>query len=354
MGSVSLRLLVSLEFSDGILTNQYRLFIYSEPLQSIAESHLQGFKYGQRNGDTIASQLNYQFSLQISYISGKNLDFVRDKSKQFVYELLQRKQQFLRNGAWTVYLQATAFAEGLDYEEGEEHKNLPSWNVLEKGSGAHLDFSLVMSTHRFMRAVLFKKYGELPQEGMLDRIFARDVPLRPIFYYGVFFEGLICFHFARQTDGDEFLRKGEAALKLFKALTKCSTWNFENIMLLLEAENMNFSGYDEQASQSYDGAIRSSHEHKFIHLEAVSAESAAAFYYDRDHHKKSYALYRHAVHCYNKWGAFAVARRVENEFQGKFGANFDTYDPAADALMASLLAPTNGSSKRRGPANENP
>lgn len=118
-----------------------------------------------------------------------------------------------------------------------------------------------------MRAFLFQQYDDLPQDGLLDRIFEKNVPLRVIFHYGVFYEGLVSFHFARQTDGNEYHRKGESALKFFRGLYKRNKWNFENKYLTLEAEMMNVSGYHDQASQLYEDAIKSAHDHKFVHEE---------------------------------------------------------------------------------------
>jgi predicted ATPase len=61
----------------------------AEPLQSISESHLLGFKLGQRNGDVVSGRLNYLFYLQIFYMSGQSLHVTREKSKKFSQELVQ-------------------------------------------------------------------------------------------------------------------------------------------------------------------------------------------------------------------------------------------------------------------------
>jgi len=351
LGTLALRLLDKINaqrYTSAVIALVGTLVSWvAEPLQSIADSHLLGYKYGQRNGDVVSSSLNYQFYLQVLYFSGQSLSTVRIKTREFGHELLQRKQVFGYNGACLLYQQSAALIEGMDFvEEGEE--NLPSWENLKSRAGpnsANRDFCLVFACQQYTRAFLFQQYNQIPQEGLLDRITAKSVPLRPIFYGGVFFEGLVSFRLARQTDGEENRRKGEAALVFMRNWAKCNKWNFENKYLLLEAEMMNFSGYHDQACQLYEDAIRSSNEHKFVHEEAMGSELAASLFFEMGRHQKSYSFYLHSVDCYKKWGALAIVKRVENDILYKFGSGFVQVESIDDSL-ASIFA-QKGSSKRR-------
>ena len=116
-------------------------------MQSIADSHLLGYQYGQRNGDLVSGALNYQFYLQISFFSGQSLPVARVKSRDFAHELLQRKQQFLLNGSSLLHLQAVALIEGLEFVEEENSTDkLPTWDDIAKSqAGSNLDFSFVVS-----------------------------------------------------------------------------------------------------------------------------------------------------------------------------------------------------------------
>ena len=145
MGSVSLKV-CSADFCICTifeLISSFDIFL-SEPLQSIAESHLLGYDYGQRNGDIVSGRLNYQFYGLINFVSGQNLADCRDKSREFAHELLRCKQKFMLRGTWAIYLQAVAFIEGLDFTEKEDNPNeLPTWENLAVGeTGSHLDFSV--------------------------------------------------------------------------------------------------------------------------------------------------------------------------------------------------------------------
>ena len=112
-----------------------------------------------------------------------------------------------------------------------------------------------------------------------------------------------------------------------------------------EAEMMHLSGYHDQASGLYEEAVRLAHQHKFVHEEAIASEQAAAFYHARGLHQKAHAFYTHSVGCYKRWGATAVAARVENDMQGKFGS--DIVQGQADEFLASIAAPNEGSSRKR-------
>jgi predicted ATPase len=291
-----------------------------EPLQSIPESHLVGYHHGQRGGDVWSSTVNYLLYLQIIYLSGQSLSHVRKKIWAFALELLQRKQQFMFYGMRVLYLQILALIEGLDFKEEEDAQHaLPSWeNSLKSGAGKNLDMLLVFSTHQLMRSFLFKQYDNLPEGGILNHITGSSVPLRPIFYYGILFEGLISFHLMRQTDREEYQKKGEAALVFMRKWSKCNKWNFECKYLLLEAEMMYSSGYHEQAEQLYRQSILSANEHKFVHIEAIACEAAATFYCHRGLQQKAHSFFARSVQCYKKWGALAVAGRVEKDMTKRF------------------------------------
>jgi len=64
----------SLKYKSAVVLVVYQtIFWYNEPLQSIAESHLMGYKAGQQLGDLLFSSWNLQLSIILNYIGGHNL-----------------------------------------------------------------------------------------------------------------------------------------------------------------------------------------------------------------------------------------------------------------------------------------
>lgn len=98
-----------------------------------------------------------------------------------------------------------------------------------------------------------------------------------------------------------------------------SEWNFKNKMLLLQAEfHYSMKNYS-MATICYKASIEAAHKHKFIHEEAIANELAGIFFLDLGQRKKSLSCLKQSTACYQAWGAFAVARRVESFIEKEFG-----------------------------------
>ena len=106
------------------------------------------------------------------------------------------------------------------------------------------------------------------------------------------------------------------------------------------------SGYHGQASQLYRDAVRLANEHKFLHEEAVAAELAGVHAHQQGLREDAVAYLLHSVKCYRSWGAVALARRVEAFISGSFNLGAMNLK-AAEGFLASVLAPTESSSRKR-------
>jgi len=142
----------------------------------------------------------------------------------------------------------------------------------------------------------------LEANNLSDIVLAKKLPPQPIVLFGLYFEGLISFQFARRSkDSAKWTAKGEAILDIFKGCSENCPWNWENKMLILEAERAAILGKDHEAESWYIRSIRSAKEHRFIHEQGIASELAGMFFYERGLHQK-------ASHCYNEWGALAVSK----------------------------------------------
>lgn len=122
-------------------------------------------------------------------------------------------------------------------------------------------------------------------------------------------------------------------------------------MLLLEAESLFATGEFDQVRSLYDSAVLSAREHKFVHEEAIASELAGIFYHETGHRQESFSYLMHSINCYDKWGAHAVARRVETVIQSYFGIDLDPFSSSSVAVdttsLDHLFAKCRGSQKRR-------
>jgi hypothetical protein len=175
--------------------------------------------------------------------------------------------------------------------------------------------------------------------------------LTPYFIMGYFFEGLASFQLARlDNKSANWIEQGRSSLERLRHWSEYSSWNRENRLLLLEAEDMYTEGLFVLAESLYDSAIRSAHEHKFIHEEAIACELAGTFYHERRFHQTSYPYFLLSIERYKQWGAFAVARRVQTYVKVNFrNMDIDQLVSAgsnAETSLEYLFASRHGSKRR--------
>ncbi len=130
----------------------------------------------------------------------------------------------------------------------------------------------------------------------------------------VFFQGLAAFHLSRsENDSSYWLSIGEESLVRFRSWLKYSEWNFENKVLLLEAE-MHFSkGENDAAEKKYQAAIESARRHRFVHEQGLSNEFLSMFYKSRCKEEMERESMLNAAECYGLWGANGLL--AESRFQ---------------------------------------
>ena len=162
--------------------------------------------------------------------------------------------------------------------------------------------------------------------------------LRLALLVGIFFDGLVAFQCARRAvdkdSREKWYKRGVSSSKMLLSFSVHSSWNWENKALLLAAEKLYTDGDFDSAASTYDKAICSANEHRFVHEEAIASELAGDFYYERNFHEKSIPFFKHSLKCYMKWGATAVALRLQNDLEVKFGLGEVQNMPTNDLLKA--------------------
>merc|ERR1719416_138144 len=103
---------------------------------------------------------------------------------------------------------------------------------------------------------------------------------------------------------------GILSISKFETWSRECEWNFENMLLLLQAEHQFATGRMTEAGYTYELAIASAKEHRFVHEEALSCELAGIFYRCRGMMEESYWYFQKAVKCYKSWGAAGKAKAL--------------------------------------------
>ena len=322
------------------------IFWASEPLHSIVDAHILGHRAGQQSGDIVIALKNLILSILNNYGAGQSLDAVQKSIMDFIANI-HGLEIFLASPV-LLLSQITILRDGLDAAFVE---NLPSENEILSDTRTGPSISTAGKIHHLTRAFLFHQADDVSLRIDISRAVAENChQLNPDILMGYFFEGLASFQLARQSSGAEcanLVEKGLSTLKRMRNLSEHSVWNWENKMLLLEAESLYTEGnLFESAGLLYDKAIQSAHEHKFIHEEAIASELAGNFYHERGFHDKSYSYFAHSVKSYEKWGARAVAKRLESDITRKTGTAIHLLESSADKTLDHLFATSGDSSKK--------
>ena len=325
------------------------------PLQAIADAHRQGYEVGERSGDYLYSNLNYTTIISSRYLAGENLSTVRKEYRDYFLKMQGKSNQsFIGWGNSSLnHLQCVILQDGEERLNEERVDDVPGLKAVMVDSGKPDEtVSMIDKVFFMQRLFFFRRFDDISFDAIniSEEIFEKKHFLRPPLLLGIFFEGLLAFQCARRESNglrkEEWMRRGESASKRMRCLSDHLAWNWENKSLLLIAEKMYTDGNFDQAASCYDKAVRSANEHRFIHEEAMACELAGDFYYERNSHQKSYAFFVHSIECYMKWGAFAVARRVECSLGVRFGSDFAQLEPNEDCLEA-IYSSRNGPSKKR-------
>ena len=166
---------------------------------------------------------------------------------------------------------------------------------------------------RLLISFWFKKYEEAAD--MAEKYRSR-VALRFTDVYHAFYEGLTAFHLARcSSDEAKWMEIGENALSKFRTWATQSKWNFENKLLLLEAE-WHFSRKEcKDATTKYGASIKSAQLHCFLHEEGLAMEKLGTFYKEHGDATGAAEEFARARDCYEKWGAFALVNLLDKTHQ---------------------------------------
>ena len=330
----------------------------SLPFHTIAKEYRVGLQAGMQSGDFLYSLLNKLCIIQCNFITGTHLSTIRKEFQDLILENKEKKVQVAKGIALVWHLQIVVLQEGEHCLDDEHVDHLPgSRNILEgtedvvnKGDKVDLTVPLLIKMLRIQRLFFFRRLDGISfgQNNILEVIVKEKHPLRPFHLMSIFFQGLAAFQLARQTDNDtrnEWIKCGESVLA--KLTCWKSTWNFENKILLLQAEQMYASGQFDQAKDFYTRSIQSARIHRFITEEAIASELAGDLFYEKNDLPKSLDLFKHSIRCFEEWGAFAVTRRIESSVCSKFGLESFQLDTLDDSLVLDFSSHQDSSKRER-------
>jgi len=180
--------------------------------------------------------------------------------------------------------------------------------VEKSGNKAH---AISIYTYRVVTACFFQRYEDAAEmiEKYHSKLTKEDFRIHTVIY--TFYEGLIAFRTARaQPDVEKWPKIGGRAIRSYQTWAKHSEWNFENKLLLLEAEWLLTKGEYDSAEKKYVASMESAHRHKFVHEEGLAMALMSHYFKSRGDAGKEKEYLDGAIACYEKWGAFGLVSHI--------------------------------------------
>ena len=172
---------------------------------------------------------------------------------------------------------------------------------------------------RMILAVLGGRYEEAMDaaekaEPVLGEVMA--MPLEATYH---FFHALTLaarYPTVSRSQQENYLRLLEEKQKKLGLWAEHCPENFENRVALVGAEIARLQGRELDAERLYEQAIRSAAANGFVHQEALAYETAARFHAARGFEAFGTLYLRKARHCYQRWGADAKVRQLDEAYPG--------------------------------------
>jgi predicted ATPase/signal transduction histidine kinase/tRNA A-37 threonylcarbamoyl transferase component Bud32 len=120
--------------------------------------------------------------------------------------------------------------------------------------------------------------------------------------------------------------------------------NFQHKYDLIEAEKSRVLGNMLEAEEFYERAIQGARDNKYIQEEALAYELAAKFYLTRGRQQIASSYMKEAHYCYDRWGAKAKVKDLENRYPELLGRVRASISPTEHSLFK--LRSTEGTTNR--------
>jgi predicted ATPase/signal transduction histidine kinase/tRNA A-37 threonylcarbamoyl transferase component Bud32 len=283
---------------------------WKEPVQSLIEPCLEIMKTALEIGDLEYSGYAVSVYVQSAFLSGINLAFLVQKSREQISELTKSKQSlsFEASYSW-VQLYSKFIGKSLI----EVKESLTESNNLAVRFYAYLTQSIFAYFMRnYAEAVKISKLAEKCSGSAFGTITITANNL----YYSLSL--LAVYPQASAKEQKEYLKKVAANQKIRKNWAYHAPMNYQHGYDLVEAEKARVLGRDSQAIEYYERAISGAKAEGFTQDEALAWELAAEFYFSRNRQTTAKAYLTESYHAYQRWGALAKVKDLEQRYPAIF------------------------------------
>ena len=201
------------------------------------------------------------------------------------------------------------------------------------------------SVYNFMlilRACYFHEYDSAASLIQESKLIFKDYYVGTTNYaFFVFYSGLIAACMAKkQEESFYWLQIAKESMFLLKAWSVIVPENFQNKLILLEAEMEVIDENKDKAETLFRESIILSKKYRFVNEEALANEKCAIFHADIGENHSASNYFREALKLYSKWGATAKVRHIKSTYSTYLDDTnaldqFETYELGSE--LSSIL-----------------
>lgn len=290
----------------GVLVVGSQVMGYVEPLQSVIDVMLRSHEYSLLDGSASDAMLGLLLSVICKFWSGYGLSNVKSTLDDTLRLMASHSTLAWILQTLPLYRTVLAMIGNVNDVPIILGSRSDTESELErKKSETNLFLLKVVHFNKMYVAFMFRQYDEVKQLAVAYDAIA-SLPFCSILISNsvhVFYGGLINFWIARTTTEVAWFDRAEKAILKMRSYAKCSSWNFENKLLLLQAEQCFYLEDFDSAKRYYDAAILSAQKHRFLHEEALACELAGYFLLESGEGEENSSLnyLLQAERKYNEW-----------------------------------------------------
>jgi len=307
--------------SKKIKARVYTLSMFSnrhwkEPVKSLMKPCLEAMKICLEVSDLEYNGHAIMTYVMFAFLSGINLKKLVKENRNYIHILTKSKQEF---SLQSIYLWMALYLKLANQDLIENARE-----SLIKSTDSHNRIILFYANlTESILAYIMRNYTKAVETSKLadkysDSAFGGIIITANNFYYSLSL--LAIYPQASAKEQKEFLKKVTANQKVRKNWAIHAPMNFQHGYDLVEAEKARVLGQDSQAIEYYERAISGAKAEGFTQDEALAWELAAKFYFSRDRETIGQAYLTKSYHTYQRWGALAKVKDLEQRYPEIFVA----------------------------------
>ncbi|GAX41461.1 serine/threonine protein kinase and signal transduction histidine kinase with GAF and PAS/PAC sensor [Tolypothrix sp. NIES-4075] len=179
--------------------------------------------------------------------------------------------------------------------------------------------------HKVILCYLFGEHHQAVQTAVLARQHFEEVTGTAVLFFFCFYDSLALLSLSLDASNSQraaWLSCVSTNQEKMQKWAEHAPMNYLHKFHLVEAEKARVLGQFLEAEEFYERAIAGADENGFIQEEALAYELAAKHYLARGREKIAQTYMKEAHYCYNRWGAKAKVKDLENRYGQFFSQSY--------------------------------